>query len=300
MPLAGRNPFIAFIPRRSDFDLRIFRSGSTFMTDAPICVTCGNQFALDLPPPALCPICDEYRQYIPPGGQAWTSLGTMAAKHRNSYRQYESGLIGIGTEPHFAIGQRALLVRTPRGNILWDCLSFFDVATAAIVSGLGGLAGIALSHPHFYGSMVEWSHAFGDAPIHIHEADREWVMRPDPVVKFWHGHRQQILDGVTLINTGGHFEGGTVLHWQGGAEGRGALLTSDIVTVAMDRRWVTFMRSYPNYIPLPARTVGAMAAMLEDVAFDRIYGGWWDTNVLADANAAVQRSAARYIEAITD
>jgi hypothetical protein len=273
--------------------------GNNMMTDAPICVTCGNQFAPGLPPPDLCPVCDEYRQYIPSGGQAWTSLEKMVKRHRNSFRQYEPGLTGIGTEPHFAIGQRALLVQTPQGNILWDCLSFFDEATAAIIKGLGGLAGIAVSHPHFYGSMVEWSHAFGNAPIHIHEADGEWVMRPDPAVKFWQGPRLEVLDGITLINTGGHFEGATVLHWRDGAEGKGALLTSDIVTVAMDRAWVTFMRSYPNYLPLPARTVGAITAMLEDVAFERIYGGWWDTNILGDAKDAVQRSAARYIAAIS-
>jgi hypothetical protein len=269
------------------------------MSDAPICMTCGNQFAPGLPPPALCPICDEYRQYIPPGGQAWTDLAAMARQHRNSYRQYEPDLTGIGTEPHFAIGQRALLIRTPQGNILWDCLSFFDEATAAIIKGLGGLAAIAASHPHFYGSMVEWSHAFGNVPIHLHEADREWVMRPDPAVRFWHGERREIADGVTLINTGGHFEGGTVLHWRDGAAGEGALLTGDIITVVMDRRWVTFMRSYPNYIPLPAGRVRRIAAMLEDVPFARIYGGWWDSVVAEDGAGAVWRSAARYIEALT-
>src|SRR6266849_11193792 len=51
---------------------------------------------------------------------------------------------------------------------------------------------------------------------------------------------------VALVHCGGHFEGGTVLHWPGGANGKGALLTGDLITVVQDRRYVSFMRSYPN------------------------------------------------------
>lgn len=267
--------------------------------DAPICVTCGSQFPPGKQPPKLCPICDEPRQYIPADGQTWTSLAAMKPKHRNSFRQYEPGLTGIGTEPHFAIGQRAMLIQTKHGNVLWDCISFFDEATAAIVAGLGGIAAIAISHPHFYASMAEWSHAFGNAPIYLHETDRQWVMRPDPAIRFWSGVSEQVLDGITLYNPGGHFEGAAVLHWRDGAEGRGALFTGDVVTVVADRRRATFMRSYPNYIPLPASKVSHIAAILKEVPFERVYGGWWDAVIQAGGHEAVQRSAARYIEAIS-
>jgi len=182
-------------------------------------------------------------------------MAGMKPKHRNSFRHYEPGLIGIGTDPHFAIGQRAMLIRTPQGNVLWDCISFLDEATAEVVHALGGIAAIAISHPHFYSSMVDWSHEFGNAPIHLHEADRQWVMRPDPAIRFWSGASEQVMDGITLFNTGGHFEGATVLHWRDGASGRGALFTGDVVTVAADRRQATFHAQLSELHP-PARRQG--------------------------------------------
>ncbi len=104
--------------------------------------------------------------------------------------------------------------------------------------------------------MVEWAHAF-DAPIHLHAGDRQWVMRPDPAIKFWDGDTLSLADGVTLIRCGGHFAGGTVLHWAQGGEGRGALLSGDIVQVIPDRKFVSFMRSYPE--PDPAVGAGGRA-----------------------------------------
>ena len=168
-------------------------------------------------------------------------------------------LLGIGTEPEFAIGQRALFLQSPGGNLLWDCISLLDDETIAEVNTLGGIRAIAISHPHFYSSMIEWADCF-DAQIFLHSADREWVMRPagaGPRIQFWEGSTLSLWDGLTLINCGGHFEGGTVLHWPTGADGTGALLTSDIITVVQDRRYVSFMRSYPNIIPLGASAIPA-------------------------------------------
>src|SRR5215472_11085580 len=219
-----------------------------------ICVTCGTQFTPCDKAPERCPICDEPRQFLPPSGQAWTTLEALGRGHCNAFREHEPNLIGIGTVPVFAIGQRALLVMTEQGNILWDCISLIDAATIALVKGLGGLVGIAISHPHYYSSMVEWAHAF-DAPIHLHAADRQWVMRPDASIKFWDGDALTLGEGVTLLRCGGHFPGGTVLHWAQGGGGRGALLSGDIVQVIPDRKFVTFMRSYPNMIPLSAPAV---------------------------------------------
>src|SRR5690606_37938090 len=127
--------------------------------------------------------------------------------HRNSIRFEEPGLIGIGVEPQFAIGQRALLVQSAQGNFLWDCVPLVDPALVEMVRALGGLAGIAISHPHYYTSMVEWSRAFGDVPIYLHADDRQWAMRPDDAIVFWDGETKSLADGVTLVRCGGHFEG---------------------------------------------------------------------------------------------
>jgi hypothetical protein len=264
---------------------------------AYICNTCGTQFAPSTQEPVRCPICDEPRQFVPSSGQSWTTRDALARRYCNCFRQHEKGLIGIGTVPVFAIGQRALLLKTDRGNVLWDCISLLDDATVEIVKGLGGLSGIAISHPHYYGSMVEWAHAFG-APIHLHAADRQWVMRPDPAIKFWDGDTLALASGVTLIRCGGHFAGGTVLHWAQGGDGRGALLSGDIVQVIPDRKFVSFMRSYPNLTPLSASAVERIGARLEPYSFDVIHGAWFDRTIARDGKDVVRRSIVRYVAAV--
>jgi glyoxylase-like metal-dependent hydrolase (beta-lactamase superfamily II) len=263
-----------------------------------ICMTCGTQFPDSPEPPSRCPICDDERQYVGWQGQQWTTLEALRQTHKHILRTEEPNLTGIGTEPSFAIGQRALLVHSPNGNILWDCISFIDQSTVDAISGLGGITGIAISHPHYYSSMVEWSQAFGGVPIYLHAADRQWVMRPDPAVVFWEGETHHLGDSVTLVRCGGHFEGGTVLHWSAGAEGRGLLLTGDIIQVVSDRRYVSFMRSYPNLIPLNKTAIQRIVASVEPLAFDRIYGAWFDRVVVTNAKAVVKASEARYLRAI--
>lgn len=263
-----------------------------------ICVTCGVQFAPTPAPPERCPVCEDERQYVGWSGQRWTTLEDLRRDHRNEIRE-DLGLIGIGTEPLFAIGQRALLVITPGGNLLWDCVTLLDTATISRVKELGGLRGIAISHPHYYSSVVQWAEAF-DVPVHLHAADRRWVMRPDRRIQHWEGDSKELWDGLTLIRAGGHFAGGTVLHWPAGANGLGALLTGDIIQVAQDRRWVSFMYSYPNYIPLGPGAVDAIVTAVSGFEFDRIYGAWWERNVVAGGRDAIQRSAKRYKQHLED
>ncbi len=269
------------------------------MSECYICKTCGVQFAATTQPPERCPICDDERQYVGPNGQQWTTLTALQTDAHNVIKPVAPNLTGIGTHPGFAIGQRALLVQTPAGNVLWDCISLIDDPTIAAVRALGGISAISISHPHFYSSMVEWSRAF-DAPIYLHADDRQWVMRPDSAIVFWDGETQPLMDGITLIRCGGHFAGSTVLHWAAGAEGRGALLTGDTIQVVSDRRYVTFMYSYPNSVPLPARAIRQIVGAVEPFPFDTLYGGWWDRIVAPDAKDAVTRSAERYIAKIAD
>ena len=123
-------------------------------------------------------------------------------------------------------------------------------------------------------------------------------LRPDDAIQFWSEDIKALWDGMTLIRAGGHFEGGAVLHLPAGAEGKGALLAGDILQVAQDRRWVSFMYSYPNYIPLSTSEIDRIVATVEPFRFGRIYGAWWDRNVASDAKAAVHRSAERYKKAL--
>jgi hypothetical protein len=262
-----------------------------------ICLQCGTQFDETAHPPARCPICEDERQFVRHDGQQWTTLDRLAADHHNRFENEAPQLLGIGTEPEFAIGQRALLLQSPGGNLLWDCISLLDEETIAGVNARGGIRAIAISHPHFYSSMVEWAEHF-DAQIFLHAADRAWVLRESPHTQFWEGTTLSLWDELTLVNCGGHFEGGTLLHWPAGANAKGALLTGDIITVVQDRRYVSFMRSYPNLIPLGPAEINRIRETMEPFSFDQIYGGWWNANVLSDAKAAVARSAERYLRAI--
>ena len=260
-----------------------------------ICNACGTSYNDAPEPPRHCRICDDERQFVPPTGQAWTTPERLGRGHVNGWRQLETDLFEIHTQPQFAINQRALLLRTAEGNILWDCLALLDEATGSLIRALGGLRAIAISHPHYYTCMQDWAHRF-DCPIHLHEADSEWVMLPDPAVRPWRGETLEIADGVTLLRLGGHFAGGTVLHWADGAERRGAILSGDIVQVAADLDRVSFLWSYPNMMPLSATTVRRIADTLAAWKFDRIYGAFPNRQVMSGGARVVERSAARYVE----
>jgi hypothetical protein len=263
-----------------------------------ICVQCGTQFTESMEPPSHCPICEDERQFVRHTGQEWATLERLRPDHHNLLEAEAPTLLGIGTEPEFAIGQRALLVQAPGGNLLWDCITLLDDGTAAKIDARGGIRAIAISHPHYYSAMVEWAERF-DAQILLHAADREWVMRKSPRIQFWEGATLSLWDGLTLINCGGHFEGGTVLHWPASGNGQGALLTGDIIQVVQDRRCVSFMRSYPNLIPLGPAAINRVLKTIEPFSFEQIYGAWWRANVLSDAQACVMRSAERYLRAIS-
>jgi glyoxylase-like metal-dependent hydrolase (beta-lactamase superfamily II) len=259
-----------------------------------LCETCGTQYPPSREPPERCPICEDPRQYVPEEGQSWVRYDAFLAAHEPVLRD-DHGILGIGCTPDFAIGQRALLARSDAGNVLWDCIAYLDDSVAARIAAEGGLTAIAISHPHYYSALVDWAHAFG-CPVYIHEAERRWVMRPDPAVRFWSGDTHDLGGGLTLIRCGGHFAGGQVLHWRE----RSALLSGDIVQVIPDRGHVGFMYSYPNLIPLPPSAVQAIAAALEPFRFDTVHGAWWGRVVPRDGSDVIRRSAERYFRAVTE
>jgi hypothetical protein len=265
-----------------------------------ICATCGTQYPESLVPPEHCFICTEERQYVGWQGQRWTTMDELRAGHRTRLAAEGPGLVGLGTEPKFAIGQRALHFSAGTGGVLWDCITLVDDAGVAALQALGGVTTMAISHPHYYSAMVEWSRALGGVPIYLHVQDSQWVVRHDRAVVFWDGDSRVIAPGVTLIRCGGHFEGGTVLHWADGADGGGALLSGDIIMIGEDRRTVSFMYSYPNYIPLNARAVERIGAMVEPFEFDHVYGAWFGRNILDAGKQAVRYSIRRYLHAIGD
>jgi hypothetical protein len=262
-----------------------------------ICTACGTQFPPAETPPERCPICDDERQYVPQTGQGWTTQEKLAIGHTNGWHEYAPGILGIATQPRFAIGQRAMLLRTAHGNVLWDCISMLDDATVTLIKALGGISAMAISHPHFYTTMAEWSRAF-NVPVHVHADDREWIQRHGDGITPWEGEALQLAPDVTVIRGGGHFTGSCMLHWAGGAGGRGIVCSSDTAYVAADRKHVTFMRSYPNLVPLPAERVKAIATALAPFEFDMMFGNFFDSVIRTGAKQAFQASVDRYLAAI--
>ena len=181
--------------------------------------------------PDACPICLDERQYVGLGGQRWTTLEELRSERRCDIRE-DSGYLGIGVAPELAIGQRLLLAESPEGNVVWDMIPLVDDAAVEAVRARGDVRAIAISHPHYYSGMVEWSEALGDVPVLLHEADREWIMRPDPRIELWSGDVKDLGGGLTLLRLGGHYPGGTVLH----DGNRSTLLSGDIVMVIPDRQ----------------------------------------------------------------
>ena len=241
-------------------------------------------------------MCADERQWLPPGGQRWTTLAELtAAGHRSDVRAVEPGLTGLGADPPFAIGQRSLLVRTPAGNLLWDPSGFIDAVAVAAVGEAGGLSFVTASHPHFYGAIAEWARAF-EAQILIASADAGWLRAdPDLAVRTWSG-AVEVLPGVTLVQCGGHFPGSAVLHWASGADGRGVLLSGDTIFVTPGEDRVSFIWSAPNRLPLSEDAVRGVLSAVEPFQFDRVYGGWWAPVLRSGAWETVRRSGLRYIE----
>src|SRR5204862_6046315 len=162
------------------------------------CIQSGPQFDATVDPPARCTICKDERQFVHYGGKQWKTLERLAAEHHNRLEDEAAQLLGVGTEPEFAIGQRALLLQSPEGNLLWDCITLLDDETADAIDARGGIRAIAISHPHYYSAMVEWGARF-DARIFLHAADREWVMCESGRIEFWEGKTLSLWDGLTLI-----------------------------------------------------------------------------------------------------
>jgi len=256
-----------------------------------ICATCGVEH---VDGQGVCPICADERQYVPASGQRWATLAQLAADgHRTRLRESEPGLQQLTVEPAVGIGQTAFLVTSDAGSVLWDPPGFLDDAAVERVRSGGKVLAITASHPHMFGAQLEWSRRLDDAPVLVCEPNLQWLSRTGAAVATWSG-RHEIVSGLTLHQLGGHFRGSAVLHWPAGAEGRGVLLTSDTIHGNPDRATVTFLRSYPNRIPLSPEVVQRIATAAEQLSFDRLYDNF-GRGVDPDARAAVRRSAERYI-----
>ncbi|KAK4129401.1 hypothetical protein N657DRAFT_640019 [Parathielavia appendiculata] len=281
-----------------------------------VCNTCGTQHPTsDRSALTTCFICDDPRQYTPPSGQSFTTLSALRSEkeRRNEFHPFpgDPRFTSIVTVPKFAIGQRAILIQTPRGNVLWDCVTFLDDETVRRVRAMGGIRAMVISHPHFYSSHLEWAEAFG-CPVYLAAEDRRWLARRSQ-------ESQEFLEvvetrvevdgedtGVRVIKLGGHFPGSLVLLYDG------HLFTADtlMMTPAGLANWTvdalgnprerpkgvntfSFLWSIPNMIPLSASEIARMWSILKNYDFTSAHGlfpGWdiKDENVKARVLESMQ------------
>ena len=257
-----------------------------------LCATCGVEAADPLP--SVCPICDDERQFVPRDGQAWTTAGELAASGRTIVvAEVEPGLRSLRVEPRTGIGQTCYLVTTEAGNLLFDVPPFIDQASIDAVAQLGGIRAIVASHPHMHGLQAAWSAACGGAHILIPRRDAHWVQRTSPHLELFDDVAEPV-PGLHVRRVGGHFPGSCVVTYRA-QDGALVLLGSDSISPVARTGWVTFMRSFPNYLPLSARAVRGIAERVADLPVERIYGSFGQ-RLLQDGARAIRDSAQRYAE----
>lgn len=257
------------------------------------CLTCAIEHPDTAYPPEHCEICEDDRQWVPPSGQTWITRDELEAQgYKVVLTELEPGLHAVRTTPRLGIGQRGLLVRTSAGNLLFEPPGFIDAAGATRIEELGGIAAIASSHPHLTGSSIQYSHRFGHAPVYVAAADKDWIRRPDPVIKLWED-RTELLPGLTMYQCGGHFAGSSVVHWAAGQLGAGVLIAGDTIAVGGDRKSANAMRSYVNNIPLPVTTIERILDIVKPLEFSRMYSAFGELE--SDAHEIVERTLRRYI-----
>lgn len=298
-----------------------------------ICNACGVQYAeTDSARLMECKICEDPRQFVPPTGQQWTTLTKLRLTHENQILPHPTApnVHTIQSHPRLAIGQRAFIIQTAAGNILWDCLTLLDAKTVQQINAMGGLAAIVISHPHFYSTHLLWAAVFG-CPVYLASDEEKWLTVPDDVMvvhptglnndmpslpgtlqeaelqnsRFFirgpPGSSQEILGpdgtstGARAVKVGGHFDGSMVLLWDN------RLFTADTImpTPSGTGRWkkgmnsFSFMWSYPNMIPLPPKTLASMWSVLKDLDFNATYGGFPSLDIeSADVKERVLESMA--------
>ncbi|KAI1736038.1 beta-lactamase-like protein [Xylaria scruposa] len=256
-----------------------------------VCKTCGTQFPTDDKfKITTCLICDDPRQYVPPSGQSFISLDELRSTgHKNIFTPLpgdpEGRFVGINTQPKVAIGQRAILVQTPEGNVLWDCITLLDDETIREIKDLGGLKAIVISHPHYYSTHLEWARAF-DCPVYLAAEDKEWLTQHDARQVFITDVETEVF-GTKVLKLGGHFPGSLVMLYEGRLliadtflatpSGLGAWDT-DAVGAARERprgmSSFSFMWSYPNMIPLAPDALEHMWAILKKYEFGSTHGAF--------------------------
>lgn len=192
----------------------------------------------------------------------------------------------------FAIGQRAMLVLSASGNVLWDCIPMLDEATITFIRSKGGLKAIAFSHPHYYSNMNEWAATF-NCPVYIHQNDAEHIIQKGDNIKLWQGNELALWDDIKVMLIGGHFAGSSILHVPFLSK-EGTILCGDTLFLSPNKKHFSVFWSYPNRMPLPLNKMGCIKQRFDSIPFDAFYGYQKIQNLDVDVKEIFASSMQRY------
>lgn len=257
-----------------------------------ICSTCGTSYPADAAP-ETCIICLDERQWVPPGGQLWTKRDELHQKHSVKLNRLQERLYEIEVNPVFAIGQRALLVLSEKGNVLWDCIPLLDELAVEFIKSKGGLKAIAFSHPPFYSNMNEWAEVF-DCPVYIHKNDEAHITVRSSHIRTWEGEEMELWDGMKIICIGGHFEGSSILHVPFLSK-EGTIICGDTLFLSPSKKHFSAVYSSPNRIPLPLAEMRRIKNRFDNIPFDSFYGYIKTQNLQEGVKGVLETSMAKYV-----
>jgi glyoxylase-like metal-dependent hydrolase (beta-lactamase superfamily II) len=256
------------------------------------CSTCGTQFVDDKYTAGNCPVCSNDRQYLPVKGQGWTKLEDLQNNFSNLITRINDNLYEIKTIPKFAIGQRAFLILTPNGNILWDCISLLNETTIEFIKSKGGLKAIAISHPHYYSSINDWAEVF-KCPVYIHQNDEEFIYTNGSRISLWQGADKELWDEIKIKNIGGHFPGSSIMIVPFLSKG-GTIFCGDTFYISPSKKHVSVMYSYPNFIPVSLSEIKRINESMLNIQFDTLIGAFDNQKISPNAKEILHASFAKY------
>ena len=261
------------------------------MKEIKTCATCGTAYPINIAP-KTCITCLDERQWVPQEGQKWVSHSKLLKTHSVKLNRIQENLYELTINPKFAIGQRAMLVLSEHGNILWDCIPLLDEMTIEFIKAKGGLRAIAFSHPHFYSNMNEWADVF-DCPILIHKNDAEHIMVKGNHITLWEGNELELWDKMKLFLIGGHFAGSSLLHVPHLSK-KGSIICGDTLYLSPNKQHFSVVWSSPNRMPLPLKEMRRIQARLEHITFDAFYGYISTQNLTHKVKEVLKKSFEKY------
>lgn len=258
-----------------------------------LCTACGTQFPVNFLD-EFCSTCVEERQSIPATGQSWTTHTQLLQTHHTKIVKLKENLYEIVVSPKFAIGQRALLVLSESGNVLWDCIPLLDQNVIDFINEKGGLKAIAISHPHYYSNMNDWTQQF-DCPVYLHHTDKKHIADFGKNIQLWSGSTLELWDDIRIENIGGHFDGSSIL-WMKNLYNEGTILCGDTMYLSPSLKHFAIMYSYPNRMPLPLSEILRIKSRFEEISFDEVYGFYSYQNLSSNVKEIFTNSINRYLK----